>query len=519
MAPGYFEKGPIFTPAPIDFAALSGQAEYKSELARFYALGGPSESWMTPAEIFAPLYSEALARFICEEHVREVGERGVAVTNDAGRGDTSATERSPTPNPLKIYEVGGGNGTNALHILNFLRDRRPELYANAKYTLVEISETLAERQRQRVVVEHPNVCEVVNEDFVGTDSLCDASPCFVIALEVLDNLAHDRIQWSEERGEWEEVRVCVREDGQEEEEERGFVLSEQTAPLGDDPETLAAARLFLSPPDFGAADLALEARLAAQSAVAMDGPETAAQRFSKLVPPGPAAKVATAFGSGIDWLVDLTLGGEGGAGVRDQRCATVQDAVLCTAEAGNGEREKREEKETEKEKEKGATRDHQLPRGRFDGAQLFVPTDAIRLSSRLRADFPRHTMIAADFDALPPAHISSRSVCAGPMTAGRVSSAALAPLVASRGALGGGGGRDGGEYNLSSSDEYASTDHETCELGGLVWLLVWFSLSVFSLSLSLYFSTIFLSRRTRTDPPPFHAPLHTQTLIRGSSAR
>lgn len=55
---------------------------------------------------------------------------------------------------LVLYEVGGGTGTNALHVLNWLCREDPELYDRTEYTIVEISERLAERQREKVCAVH-----------------------------------------------------------------------------------------------------------------------------------------------------------------------------------------------------------------------------------------------------------------------------------------------------------------------------------------------------------------------------
>ena len=40
---------------------------------------------------------------------------------------------------LEIYEIGGGYGTNALCILEFLRREAPAVYARTRYRIVEIS--------------------------------------------------------------------------------------------------------------------------------------------------------------------------------------------------------------------------------------------------------------------------------------------------------------------------------------------------------------------------------------------
>lgn len=51
-------------------------------------------SWLTPVELFKPWYGEAIARFIVRQHMRQ-------------RPD----------DPLRIAELGGGQGTLAADIL------------------------------------------------------------------------------------------------------------------------------------------------------------------------------------------------------------------------------------------------------------------------------------------------------------------------------------------------------------------------------------------------------------------
>ena len=41
--------------------------------------------------------------------------------------------------------------------------------------------------------------------------------CFVIGLEVLDNLPHDKIKWCDETKEWKETHVVAHDDGLREE--------------------------------------------------------------------------------------------------------------------------------------------------------------------------------------------------------------------------------------------------------------------------------------------------------------
>lgn len=122
---------------------------------------------MTPVEVFSPHFSHALARFISQEDAkaarsikadkaqekkeRRLGRRGGSL-NDIQR--EGAWQPGEGREGLVLYEVGGGTGTNALHVLNWLRQEKPEFYERTEYTIVEISKRLAERQRERVCTVH-----------------------------------------------------------------------------------------------------------------------------------------------------------------------------------------------------------------------------------------------------------------------------------------------------------------------------------------------------------------------------
>jgi SAM-dependent MidA family methyltransferase len=46
------------------------------------------------------------------------------------------------------YEVGGGRGTLAMNILDYLKEKDEALYRNTTYTMIEISSAFAELQKQ-----------------------------------------------------------------------------------------------------------------------------------------------------------------------------------------------------------------------------------------------------------------------------------------------------------------------------------------------------------------------------------
>jgi hypothetical protein len=94
---GYFTtqgREVLHAPAdPIDFGNLWGAREYRRVVAQLYT--AKKEAWLTPVEVFAPYYSHALAHYMLNS---PFGQK-----------------------QLEIYEIGGGSGSNALHILNYLQ--------------------------------------------------------------------------------------------------------------------------------------------------------------------------------------------------------------------------------------------------------------------------------------------------------------------------------------------------------------------------------------------------------------
>ena len=73
------------------------------------SLCGSQVAWMTPSEVFSPTYGRGVANYLLQHHAR----RG-------GRG------------PLHIVECGGGNGTLARDVLDFLRGAEPNVYRRCR---------------------------------------------------------------------------------------------------------------------------------------------------------------------------------------------------------------------------------------------------------------------------------------------------------------------------------------------------------------------------------------------------
>ena len=68
----------------------------------------------------------------------------------------------------------------------------PETYRETEYTILEISPHLVARQEQRLYPHHEAQCSIVNADILNWNHM-NSGRCFVLALEVLDNLPHDKV--------------------------------------------------------------------------------------------------------------------------------------------------------------------------------------------------------------------------------------------------------------------------------------------------------------------------------------
>ena len=141
----------------------------------------PDESrqlWHTPTELFRPHYGEAIARYL-------VG--------------TYYQMKDPSQD-LVIYEMGAGNGTLMLNILDNIRDCYPDVYDRTHYKVIEISSALASLQAAKLTKSassrgHEEHVEIINRSIFSWDKLV-AAPCYFLAMEVFDNFGHDVIRYN-----------------------------------------------------------------------------------------------------------------------------------------------------------------------------------------------------------------------------------------------------------------------------------------------------------------------------------
>lgn len=89
---------------------------------------------------------------------------------------------------LIIYEMGAGNGTLMLNILDYIKKNEPSVYKRTRYNIIEISGKLAERQSERQEVRHvidQHTCiEIINKSIFEWD-IPVPDDCFFLGMEVI----------------------------------------------------------------------------------------------------------------------------------------------------------------------------------------------------------------------------------------------------------------------------------------------------------------------------------------------
>ncbi|KAJ3124727.1 hypothetical protein HK100_011139, partial [Physocladia obscura] len=201
---GYFSKNArIFTvpnEAGIPFATLRDGSEFLDHLAHLYNTFDKSldentrQVWHTPTELFKPHYANSVASYILKEYVADNNE------------------------PLRIYEVGAGNGTMCSGILDFLKQHHPKIYQRTEYVIIEISTKLAGTQKLRVSGGNESATakigghrvNVINKSIFEWSNVVP-DKCFVIAME--DNFSHDLVRYTQDTGEPVQGIVLIDQDG------------------------------------------------------------------------------------------------------------------------------------------------------------------------------------------------------------------------------------------------------------------------------------------------------------------
>ena len=158
----------------VPLRSLWGEWHWKRTFRNMYR--SQKGQWLTPVELFKPFYSNIVASFIAR-----------SLENTTGSAE--------------IVELGGGRGTNAHQILNYLHDYEPDIYSRVSYRIFDSSPSLLDLQRESLLATiHAEKIELIEVDLLavaeGEAGFLDqaTTPTTVIALELLDNLPHDKIR-------------------------------------------------------------------------------------------------------------------------------------------------------------------------------------------------------------------------------------------------------------------------------------------------------------------------------------
>ncbi|KAF8889316.1 S-adenosyl-L-methionine-dependent methyltransferase [Infundibulicybe gibba] len=178
---GYFPKQAIIfdtKETSFDFPALKDSVEFQVEVGRKYAAYGADKHdgpgrqlWHTPTELFKPWYGRAIAQCLVSEYLLKY---------------------FPYEDFI-IYEIGAGNGTLAMDILDFIREEYPDVYDRTRYNIIEISGNLVQLQRKKLRRVHP--CVKISHKSIFHWNHREPAPCFFVAMEVIDNFAHDVVRY------------------------------------------------------------------------------------------------------------------------------------------------------------------------------------------------------------------------------------------------------------------------------------------------------------------------------------
>lgn len=197
-------------PRAINLSSLWGEWHWKWVYGNLYK--SQQGQWLTPVELFRPYYSNCVANFVLQ-----------SIPSDAEAVDG-----------MDIVELGGGRGTNAALVMDHIMKTQPQIYDKVQYTILDSSPPLVELQRQTLAasnhgdktrVEHKDLLDVAEgrKPLISATTSSSGRCLVVLALEVLDNLPHDKVR-IRPGNHLEQAQVRSTEDGS---------LREEFVPLSD----------------------------------------------------------------------------------------------------------------------------------------------------------------------------------------------------------------------------------------------------------------------------------------------
>ncbi len=389
----------------IKFSEVSTTWHYKKSIDD--SLRAVGASWLNPFELFNPWYGYALGKYLMESHIGADATAAAAAAAAAGAAATTSPNNTkkikkqpksvslPGPDgpPLRIFELGGGSGTVAADVLDYVRRVAPRIYKQTTYTIVnprpELLALQLELVRDRRGHGEPGRVVGLVEDFTrssesatSTTAIVEAAAeeedvweeddCFVLALDAFDNLPRDKVYRDADGV----LRAAVVVDGGGD----GVPPTEQFVAVAMDAGSAAGG---------GAAAEAAEAVIARTVAMldkhngldargrAIPGRQVLSAEAEAIVPREVTRADILSRLQGL-LMLDPT----------DTIARATGSSASGTAAVVAG------------------------------GKPVFVPTGAVQLFTSLRSRLPRHRLVASGFDQLPKsdAALLAREVkeCANP---------------------------------------------------------------------------------------------------------
>ena len=266
-----------------------------------------------------------------------------------------------------------------------------KLSGSSRYTLIEISAAMSQRQRDLVSPQHPKQSRFLVQDILTyqSDDPRDSQECFVIAMEVLDNLPHDKL-----------------------------VRRRNHPSITNSPSTWHV----WNPPSPAASH---EAKTRAtqnwfQTMVNID-PSTALHETYLPVEDALITRTAELFLAPNDEeKVDRDSQAQQGARHELGAWSSWSAAV-------KGWYRELSKRSVRRGREIVETPDRNAPH-----VGVFIPTGAVQFLETLHHVFPKHRLIAADFDFLPAPELTASQILKGHRVPGSILGVKNSPLVASK---------------------------------------------------------------------------------------
>jgi hypothetical protein len=174
----FVQNAPVHSSDPLKFGEMWGETDYRKAVWNQYQC---ANGFITPVEIFKPYYAISLAKHMIATLRSSFGDNYLSLFT--------------TEKPLIICEIGGGNGNCLKGILDYFKGHHPDLFTvlccisiDVSPEFVKLQQTNLQDYREKVKFVNKSIFEIHEQDLGVADNYA-----FVVGLELLDNLPHDKL--------------------------------------------------------------------------------------------------------------------------------------------------------------------------------------------------------------------------------------------------------------------------------------------------------------------------------------